>query len=134
MWCAASGANSFSVYSVSAHAPEDDPILGTHDQVAFGHYTRDGVSAYITGGTSRVTERGPDLRPLSIELEAHDALGRTLRATGRGLNALVWSVYDRTYQLPCTTLWEFDSQHTTGEDWSCIPTELARRALRRART
>jgi hypothetical protein len=133
MWCAASGDNSFSVYSVSAHDLASDPILGTTDQVAFGHYTRDGESAYITGGTSRVTKRGPDLRPLAIELEAQDAIGRTLTATGRGLNALVWSVYDRTYQLPCTTEWEFDGLRTTGEDWSCIPTELARRALRAAR-
>lgn len=130
MWCAASGESSFSVYAVSTHGIDADPVLGTTDQVAFGHYTRDGVSAYITGGTSRVLERGPDLRPLAIELTAEDSLGRTLTATGRGLNALVWSVYDRTYQLPCTTEWEFDGQRTTGEDWSCIPTELARRLLR----
>jgi hypothetical protein len=133
MWCAASADNSFSVYSVSTHDAATDPIVGTTDQVAFGHYTRDGQSAYIAGGTSRVLERGPDLRPLTIELDAQDSLGRTLKATGHGLNALVWSVYDRTYQLPCTTEWEFDAQRTTGEDWSCIPTELARRTLRASR-
>ena len=130
MWCCAGAANSFSVYSVSTHDPADDPVLGTTDQVAFGHYTRDGEGAYLTDGTTRVTERGPDLRPLRMELEAEDSLGRTLHAEGRGLNALVWSVYDRTYQLPSTTLWSFDGVETTGDDWSCLPTELARRMLR----
>jgi hypothetical protein len=132
-WCAASAENSFSVYAVSAHDQGDDPLLGTTDTVAFGHYTRDGEGSYITGGTSRVLERGPDLRPLRVELDATDQLGRQLHAEGMGLNALVWSVYDRTYQLPCTTRWEFDGIIDTGEDWSCIPTELARRQLRAAR-
>jgi hypothetical protein len=64
-------------------------------------------------------------------LDGTDALDRTLHAERSGLNALVWSVYDRTYELPCTTRWEFDGQTATGEDWSCIPTELARKLLRR---
>lgn len=110
--------------------PGDDPVIGTSDQVAFGHYTREGEGSKIVGGTSQVTERGPDGRPLRVVLDATDELGRELHAEGRGLNALVWSVYDRTYQLPCTTAWEFDGLTATGEDWSCIPTELARRILR----
>jgi len=52
---------------------------------------------------------------------------------GRCVNALVWSVYDRTYQLPCTTVWDFDGITAVGEDWSCIPTELARTMLRDGR-
>lgn len=131
MWCAAPGGSSFSVYSVSPHEVSADPVIGTTDTVAFGHYTRDGVGSTIVGGTSRVLDRGPDGRPLRMVLDATDALGRTLHAEGTGLNALVWSVYDRTYQLPCTTRWEFDGQTATGEDWSCLPTELARRLLRR---
>jgi hypothetical protein len=133
MWCAASAENAFSVYSVSPHDRDSDPILGTTDQVAFGHYTRDGEGAYITGGTSRVLERGADGRPLRMVLDAEDALGRRLHAEGVAVNALVWSVYDRTYQLPCTTWWEFDGVRATGEDWSCMPTEQARRLLRTSR-
>jgi hypothetical protein len=96
----------------------------------FGHCTRDGVGSTIVSGTSQVLQRGPDGRPLRIVLDAVDELGRTLHADGTGLNALVWSVYDRTYQLPCTTRWEYDGQIAVGEDWSCMPTELARRLLR----
>jgi hypothetical protein len=133
MWCGASADSSFSVYSVSTHDGLDDPVLGTVDAVAFGHYTRDGVGGQVTGGTSRVLDRGPDGRPLRVVLDATDEHGRDLHAEGRCVNALVWSVYDRTYQLPCTTVWEFDGRTAVGEDWSCIPTELARRMLRDGR-
>jgi hypothetical protein len=131
MWCAAAAGHGFSVYAVSPYET-DDPVIGTEDVVAFGHYTRDGVSAHVTGGRSRVLERGRDGRPLRMVLDAIDDQGREVHAEGRAVNALIWSVYDRTYQLPCTTVWEFDGISAMGEDWSCIPTELARRFLRSA--
>jgi hypothetical protein len=135
MWCATPSAESaFSIYSVSPFEPDQDPILDTTDRIAFGFYRRDGVGSTIVSGTTRVSERGPDGRPLKMQIDGVDELGRELHATGRGLNALVWSVYDRTYQLPCTTVWEFDGQTATGEDWSCLPTELARRMLRERTT
>jgi hypothetical protein len=130
LWCCASAENLFSVMSVSTHALDSDPVLGTTDQVVFGFYVRDGQGGYITGGTSRVLERGPDLRSLHVELDATDDHGRELHAEGRGVNALVWPVYDRTYQLCAATEWSFDGVRATGEDWSCMPTEQARRMLR----
>lgn len=130
LWCCDSPDNFFSVLTVSDQPPDSDPVHGTTDRVAFGYYGRDGETATVTGGTVRVLERGPDLRALRVELEATDESGRDLRAAGTGINALVWPVYDRTYQVCAGTSWTFDGVTATGEDWSCLPTELARRILR----
>ena len=109
MWCCASGqAPSRSIRSApTIPSPIRSRARPTRSRSATTPGTAGGQ---IAGGTSRVTERGPDGRPLRMELAATDELGRELHAEGRGLNALVWSVYDRTYQLPCTTLWEFDGR------------------------
>lgn len=130
LWCCASAENHFAVVTVSAEPPDDDPVLGTTDPVAFGYYTRDGVRGLVTGGSSRVHERGSDLRSRHVTLTAHDDQGRTLEAEGRGVNALVWPVYDRTYQVSAGTRWTFDGISYQGEDWTCMPTEQARRLLR----
>jgi len=130
VWCCASERNYFSVLSVSTQQPAEDPVLGVDDAVAFGYYCRDGESALVTGGTCRVSERGPDLSARRAELHAIDDRGRMLDATGTNLNTLVWPVYDRTYQLCAGMNWTFDGVSAGGEDWSCMPTEQARALLR----
>lgn len=59
------------------------PNALTHEAKAVGGYVlKDGTISHIVEGVRRVVERdGP--RPIRVEVEARDALGRELHATGR---------------------------------------------------
>ncbi|HEY1973030.1 MAG TPA: hypothetical protein VGH89_34115, partial [Pseudonocardia sp.] len=116
--------------SVTQQAPDSDPVRGTVERVAFGHYTRDGVGSHLVGGTTAVTEWTTDGKPSRMRLDARDQLGRELQAEGQAVNSLIWTVYDEVYQVSCTTNWEFDGQRAVGEEWVCVPKPMARRMLR----
>jgi hypothetical protein len=132
MWGLASPESSFAVVGISELPASEDPFLGTTENVYFGRYTRDGVGASVVSGTSRVLQRGDGGRPLHVVVDARDELGRELHAKGRCVNALIWPCYDALYEIACTTVWEFDGQRASGEEFAYFTTPVARQMLRSA--
>lgn len=114
-WAMASTSSAFQVHAMSPLPSDNDPIIGTTEKVVGGWYVKDGVMADLVSGEYRTTERRDDGAPLTVELEAVDALGRTLRATGKSRNRLQWHGYTIILNWWCLASWEFDGLEASGE-------------------
>jgi hypothetical protein len=100
--------------SPSASAkPEDDPVIGTAEDVIIGYYRKDGEYGDIVAGagnTIAVTERDATGRPVTYRIEATDSLGRRLEATGRARNIRNWQGYSWLITFWSLIEWELDGQ------------------------
>lgn len=118
-------------FSTTCVTPEaDDFAEGATDPLAYGMMMRDGVLSTPTSGSRRVVERGPDGRPLTVEVELEDADGRTIRATGRMRNLLR---YDDLWNVNwCLTEFEVDGHRGFGESQDLVPRQALRQRQREA--
>ena len=110
--------SSFHALAVSFRKPDDDPVIGTAEDVIIGYYLRDGKYGSIDlaeGNTIAVTERDDTGRPLTYRFEATDSLGRQVQATGRVRNVFNWQGYSWLITLWSLVEWEFDGQTALGE-------------------
>jgi hypothetical protein len=132
-WAVASPEHSFNAPARSRFGPDDDPMIGTTEDITAGWYTRDGVKANLVSGVSTVTERRADGCPLRQTLEATDELGRTLRAEGRIMNVLKWTAYSDWFDWYGLAQWEFDGVEAYGEFNEYYTFPMHRRLLRAQR-
>lgn len=126
----ASERSGFCVLAVSDQPLATDPCVGVDDPVLVGWYLRDGESSLLRTAHRRVTSRGSDGRPLTVELHGTDEAGRELHALGTCRNTLKWTGYPFMYMYWCYTEWEFDGQVVVGEEQDYFPLQQARRMLR----
>jgi len=126
----ASERGGFCVLAASDQPRATDPCVGVDDPVLFGWYLRDGETSRLTSAHRTVTHRGPDGRPLKVELHGTDELGRELHALGTCKNTLHWHGYGFMYMYWAYTEWEFDGQAVAGEEQDYFPLQQARRLLR----
>ncbi|HEV8625737.1 MAG TPA: hypothetical protein VG034_14855 [Acidimicrobiia bacterium] len=138
-WAVASERSAFSILALGGDVPPskgylptaaNDPLRGTVEPIADGWYLRDGQLGSLVSGTTTVTDRGPDGRPLVIVVDGIDDLGRTLRAAGRAETWLRWPGYQMlTYWTGVR--WTFDSITAWGELQDMFPDQDSRRIFRR---
>lgn len=128
-WAIVDERNAFQLFAISDLPVDDDPVEGTTERVITGWYLRDGEISHLSSGTRRVVERDADGRPLQVELEATDELGRVLQAQGRCHNALNWHGY-QMYQWWCLAEWSFDGLQGWGEEQDLYPFHQSRRFMR----
>jgi hypothetical protein len=129
-WGIASETSGFQVYAMSDLPPDQDPIAGTRLRIAAGWYLKDGKYGGLSTGECTTTERGPDGRPLVIEITATDRLGRELKVRGKAKNTLQVLLYPFMMQWWSQFEWELDGQICYGEEMDFIPTQHARQFLR----
>ena len=131
VYAVASEDSYFNLMTNSHLDKNDDPILGTTEPLSWGYYARDGKTAYLVDGESRV-ERGSNGRPLQVHIQATDEIGRTFEAVGRANNTLKWSNYPSFFAWWSAAEWDFDTATAaSGEiiDWM---TARQNRRLQRA--
>jgi hypothetical protein len=86
----------------------------------------------MVSGTSTVTERGADGRPLSVVLEGLDDRGREMHAEGRARTWLKWPAYQMlTFWTGIE--WSFDGRTGWGELQDMFADQESRRIFRRGR-
>jgi hypothetical protein len=128
--------SSFHALAVSFRKPDEDPVLGTAEDVIIGYYLKDGEYGDIvqgSGGTITVTERDATGRPLSYRIAATDSLGRRLEAVGRVRNILNWQGYSWLITFWSLVEWEVDGQIALGEGQDYWPLHHSRTFMRRLR-
>lgn len=118
-------------FSATWVTPEaDDFAVGATDKFAYGMMLRDGVLSTPVTGQRRVLERGPDGRPLALEIELEDAEGRRIEARGRMRNVLK---YDDLWHVHwCLSEFESEGRRGWGETQDLVPREALRRYQRQA--
>jgi hypothetical protein len=132
MWAAASEEHSFIGYVLSNLNPDEDPFVGTVEDVKGGWYMRDGRVGAIVSGERR-TERGDDTRPLKEIVEARDEHGRTFAAEGQSRNHLLFTGFPE-YPWWWTMIdWRLDGVTAVGETQDAATIALFRRAMRNAK-
>lgn len=109
--------------------PEQPTLEPTADALAYGMLLVDGVMSRPTAGERRVTERGPDGRPLTVEVELEADDGRRIEATGRTRNCLKYD--DLWFVHWALVEWDVDGQQGWGEMQDMIPVDALRRHQRR---
>ncbi|MFY1621320.1 hypothetical protein [Micromonospora sp. WMMD736] len=75
----------FHALAVSTLPPQEDPGIGTREDVILGYYLKNGRYGDLrmeTGNTIAVMERDETGRPVTHRIEATDSLGRRLEASG----------------------------------------------------
>ena len=124
----ASESSAFNFYASTPEALEDDPLVGTTEEITSGFYIRDGKLADLEQGVCR-TERDEEGLPTRIVVEGTDTLGRDLYAEGTFLNRLKWSGAFGDYLINWSlTSWNFDGNDgAIGENWDYMPYRLYRR-------
>jgi len=128
-WAIASEDHAFHLWAISDLPFDDDPIIGTTENVITGWYRKDGVTSKVISGSRHVIERGDDGRPLSVRLEATDELGRELHAVGTAKNWLNWYAY-QMFQWWSLAEFEFDGVHAYGEMQDLFPIHQGRQFVR----
>jgi len=124
--------SSFHALAVSRLPIDQDPVIGTAEDVIIGYYLKDGRYGDITlgSGTIRVTERDSSGRPVVYVLDATDSLGRLLHAEGRVKNMLNWQGYSWLMTFWSLVEWTFDGQTAYGEGQDYWPLQQSRTFLR----
>lgn len=118
----------FQLNAISLYPTDQDPILGTTEHVVKGWYTKDGIQANLASGTSRVVERGFDSRPLRVQIEAVDELGRKLEAEGRIESTLLFRIFAVSHMWLGLARWEFDGVVGYGDlEEYCFTSRRSRR-------
>ncbi|MCV7102788.1 DUF7065 domain-containing protein [Mycobacterium palustre] len=128
--------SSFHALAVSFRKPEDDPVIGTTEDVILGYYLRDGRYGDLTlteGNTIAVTRRDESGRPTTYRVRATDSLGRRLEATGRVRNMFNWQGYAWLTTFWSLVEWELDGQTALGEGQDYWPLHHSRTFLRKLR-
>ncbi len=121
-------------FHVLVNHPADAEHTRTEEVTAnltIGWYRKDHTTAALTSAQRRTVERGADGRPLRVELEGVDELGRTLSAQGECRNWLKWTGYPTSFQWWSLTRWSFDGRQAYGEVQEYYPCEIGR-ALHRS--
>lgn len=85
-----------------------------HD-VTTGYLMRDSVWSQLASGTRRV-ERDAQGRPSAITIDAVDALGRSMTATGATVSRQVFTAYPSMFCWNSLVHWRFDGADCWGED------------------
>ena len=130
VWGATSPEEGFIAHVLSDHPAETDPLFGTTDLVKGGWYRADGQVGHFTGGT-RVTERGPDSRPLRETIHAVDDLGREIELVGTVRNHLLFTGFPEYPWWWCLVDWTLNGREGYGETQDSPGTMAnARRVLR----
>jgi hypothetical protein len=98
--------------------------VGPEDRVAAGFLLRDGERAALLTGRREVV-RSPAGWPVQVQLEAEDALGRRLQATGTARSRLAHQASPGLFAWMSFTRWDFAGGcHGQDQDiWS--PDQLA---------
>lgn len=125
--------SSFHALAVSFRKPEDDPVVGTAEDVIIGYYLRDDAYGNLTlgeGNTIAVAERDAAGRPVTYRIEATDSLGRRLEATGRVRNMFNWQGYSWLTTFWSLVEWELDGETVLGEGQDYWPLHHSRNFLR----
>jgi hypothetical protein len=90
------------------------------DNVTTGYLMRDGTWSQLVGGT-RAVERDGRGRPAVVTIDATDALGRSVQASGTALSRQVFTAYPSMFCWNSLLRWELDGVQCFGEDqdvWS----------------
>jgi hypothetical protein len=132
MWGAASERHSFIGYILSDLAPDEDPFIGTVEDVKGGWYMEDGRVGAIVSGERR-TERGPDSRPLKEIVSARDQHGREFNAVGESRNHLLFTGFPEYPWWWTSIAWEINGVPAIGETQDAATIALFRRGMRNAR-
>ncbi len=93
---------------------------GEGDLVSTGYLMRDDTWSQLASG-SRAVARDDRGRPVRITIDATDALGRTVTATGEVMSRQVFTAYPSMFCWNSLLRWELDGQVCFGEDqdvWS----------------
>jgi hypothetical protein len=106
---------SFHCYTTNTFPILEDPVEGTVETITTGYYVRDGLKGQIVEGTRRITDRGPDGRPLREVVEGIDEHGRKLHAVGEMRNWLKFILNTDYIDWWCLVRWEIDGQEVYGE-------------------
>lgn len=104
---------------------------GDECRIATGFLLRDGQKHALAGGTRRVLERR-DGYPLRIAVEATDAAGRRLEATGATLCRLANQATPGMFAWLSLTEWEWQGRRAAGEDQDVWSPDLLARDLRQS--
>jgi hypothetical protein len=129
--------SSFHALACSFRKPEDDPVIGTVEDVIIGYYLRDRKYGDIVkgeGNTIAVTERDGGGRPLAYRFEATDSLGRPFVANGRVRNVLNWQGYSWLITFWSLVEWEIDGESLLGEGQDYWPLHHSRTFIRRLKS
>lgn len=124
------GESGFDMMSFARIPLDQDPIWTDSVQAMMGTYHRDGKSSPIVGGETRVLARGEDGRPLEVEVEGTDKLGRHLHATGTVKNWFRLNVFTRLTDTLSLTEWRFDGVTAHGISEEFMSHRHARRGHR----
>ncbi len=85
------------------------------DRVTTGFLMRDGVWSRLATGL-RDVRRDEQGRPVTIEIDAEDELGRPLQALGAAVSRQVFTAYPSMFCWNSLARWEFEGQECWGED------------------
>jgi hypothetical protein len=132
MWGAASEEHSFIGYVLSNLDPDEDPFVGTVEDVKGGWYMEDGEVGRIVEG-SRRTERGDDIRPLREFVEIKDEHGRTASIEGSARNHLLFTGFPEYPWWWTSVQWTINGTPALGETQDAATIALFRRATRSAK-
>ncbi|MCX2934288.1 hypothetical protein ORI20_28890 [Mycobacterium sp. CVI_P3] len=132
-WGLDDNGDGFHLFVVADQPPDRDPIDGTTETLLFGWRRADGVTSPLVTGERRVVERGPDGRPLRLQLRGIDQLGRQLIADGECVNWLRWQGYPFTFQWWCMVRWDIDGSPAWGELQEFYPLQQSREYFRAER-
>lgn len=132
-WGLCEDGDGFHVFVVATEPAATDPVNGTTEKLLFGWQRLAGETRPLTAATRRIVDRGPDGRPLRIELRGRDESGRDFTADGECVNWLQWQGYPFTFQWWCMVRWAFDGREAWGELQEFAPLELTRRLHRKRR-
>jgi hypothetical protein len=132
-WGIASEDHAFQVYTGSVIPPEEDLVFGTFEPVLAGWYLKDGEVGTLDSGHISVVERGEDARPLRVEIDARDQLGRALEVEGRAYNNLAWHGYPFLMMWWAGFEWQVDGRVAYGEEQDYHPLQHYRQMIRRRR-
>lgn len=126
--------SSFHALAVSFLPKDQDPVVGTDEDVIIGYYLKDGVYGDMKKGAGTVTvERDETGRPVSYHFKATDSLGRVIDARGKVKNMLNWQGYSWLMVFWSLVEWEFDGQVAYGEGQDYWPLQDSRDFLRKQR-
>lgn len=114
-WAVASEESSFFAPSTAVLPGDQDPVLGTTEQVTAGWYMKDGVKADLVSGERRVVDRGDDGHCRQVVIDATDSLGRSLHTEGQRVNLLRWTGYNDWIDHFGLAEWQFDGLSAWGE-------------------
>jgi hypothetical protein len=113
-------------YAFAAASPQSAFLVfsrpkGSEEIVNTGYFLRDGVRADVVEG-HRFTSRDRSAAwPLSIRIEAVDALGRELKAEGECVNRIAFTPYPKMLNWSSLTRWSYDGTVGWGEDQDVWP-------------